>query len=91
MVLTVFESIIPESERPQAHALDPTATGIGSCNITIINYKLRKLWKAACRGITSISTQGQLIENGMWDHSRKKYLEVPNTHSLEFRTLSEQK
>jgi hypothetical protein len=78
MVLTVFEPIIPESERPQTHALDYTTPGIGTCNITIINYKLGKLWKAACRGITSISTQWQLIENRIWDHSRTKYLEVPN-------------
>ena len=51
MAPTVLEPTVSESEPPQTHALDRAATGIGSCNITIINFKLGKLWNTACRGI----------------------------------------
>jgi hypothetical protein len=33
-----FEPAIPSSERPQMHALDPAATGLGKLNIAIIKY-----------------------------------------------------
>jgi hypothetical protein len=33
-----FETTILVSERPQTHALDRTATGIGKNRFTIINY-----------------------------------------------------
>jgi len=32
-----FETAIPASERPQTHALDRAATGIGSPNIRVLN------------------------------------------------------
>jgi len=75
-----FEPIIPASEWPQTHALDRTATGIGSYN-DLVYYKLLTVFTAKSWVLLSkhhnLQEHGIYCENSSFESFRGFVMVVP--------------
>jgi hypothetical protein len=86
-----FKPTIPASERPQTHALDRAANGIGTQHNTLLKFKFftHKSYKNA---IFSVGWKSGSVDEH--SHDRLLYLHAdyvhPFTNLFQFRRLTEQ-